>query len=282
MRTPVRLAVTLLKSQAAAPFRKGAFPIYRWAIKFGETRLVVSSRPAPPSRGEDKKAAKAAAAQRTRAVRAAPWAKSPIVWLTGASEILEQSTAPGLARLLQECHRTVFLETDGFHLRKRIHEFRPDSRLYLTIRLYGMAEEHDARMQRPAAFARAVEGIRAAQLSGFLICAHIVIEAATHTHDIEPLFAYLQSLRVDGVVISAAQDDDSANTRETLTHCRRLLGNSWWAKISRLVQDSFQSAGRAGESADARRALPASRFPTAAGLNTAPTSTISGEEAAAQ
>jgi hypothetical protein len=282
MRTPVRLAATLLKFQAAAPFRKGASPIHRWSIKFGESRLVVSSRPAPSSRGE-KKTAKADAAQRRKALRGAPWAKSPFVWLTGASEILEQSIAPGLARMLRDYDRTVFFETDGLHLRKRIHEFRPDSRLYLTIRLYGMPEKHDARMQRPAAFAHAVEGIRAAQLSGFLICAHIVIEAATQKQDIERLCEYLQSLRVDGVVITAAEDDDSANTREILTDCRGLLENSWWAKFSKIVQDSFQSAGRqVAASADARPVLPAAQFPSAAGLNTSRTSTMSGGEAAAQ
>jgi hypothetical protein len=283
MRTPVRLAATLLKSQAAAPFRKGASPIYRWAIKCGESRLVFSNRPALSSRGEEKKAAKAAAAQRTKAMRAAPWAKSPIVWLTGASEVLEQSITPGLARMLQECERTVFLETDGFHLRKRIHEFRPDSRLYLTVRLYGMPEKHDARTQRPAAFARAVEGISAAQLSGFLICAHIVIEAATQKQDIDRLFEYLHSLRVDGVIISATEDHDSASTRETLSHCLRLLRNSWWTKFSRLVQDSFQSARRQAVAVtDPRHALPASQFPSAAGLNPSRTCAIAGEEAAAQ
>jgi hypothetical protein len=283
MRTPVRLAATLLKFQAAAPFRKGASLIYRWSIKFGESRLVVSSRRAPSSRGEEKKAAKADAPQRTKAMQASPWSKSPIVWLTGASEVLEQSIAPGLARTLQDYDRTVFFETDGFHLRKRIHEFRPDSRLYLTIRLYGMSEKHDARMQRPAAFARAVEGIRAAQLSGFLICAHIVIETATQPEEIKRLLQYLQTLCVDGVVITAAENDDSANTRETLTYCRKLLANSWWARFSKLVQDSFQGKGRqVAASADVRRALPASQFPTAAGLNPSHTSAISGEEAAAQ
>lgn len=216
-------------------------------------------------------------------MRDASWAKSPIVWLTGASEILEQSIGPGLARMLQDHDRTVFLETDGLHLRKRIHEFRPDSRLYLTIRLYGMPETHDVRMQRPAAFAHAVEGIRAAQLSGFLICAHIVIEAATQRRDVDRLFEYLQSLRVDCVIITTAENDDSASTRETLTYCRRLLGNSWWAKFSKLVQDSFHSAGRqAGASADCRHALPAPQFPPATGLNASHTSTISGEEAGAQ
>jgi len=283
MRTPVRLAATLLKFQAAAPFRKGVSPIYRWSIKFGESRLVASSRPAPSSRGEEQKTAKAAASERTNAMRDAPWAKSPIVWLTGPSEVLEQSIAPGLARMLQDYDRSVFLETDGFHLRKRIHEFRPDSRLYLTIRLYGTAEKHDARMQRPAAFARADEGIRAAQLSGFLTCAHIVIETSTQKQDIERLFEDLQGLRLDGVIISAGEDDDSADTRETLIHSRRLLGNSWWAKFSRLVQDSVQNAGRqAAAGAHARPVLPAAHFPSAAGLNTSHTSTISGEEAAAQ
>jgi hypothetical protein len=285
MRTPVRLAAALVKFRITSPSfaNSGASPVYRWTMRFGESRLAVSSVEHALGGAEGVKSrAEAMAAQRKKAFRAAPWAKFPVLWLTGPVELLGQSMIPGLARALQDTGRMIFLETDGLQLRRRIHEFRPDARLYLTIRFYGMPETHDVRTQQPHAFARAVEGIRAAQLSGFLICVHIVIEAATEAAEINRLLQYLQTLHVDGVVITAAEGDDSADARNTLAACRRLIGNSWWAKFSKLVEDASSVVQRkAAASPEARRNRALSPSPAAAGLSPSHTSAISGEEAAA-
>jgi hypothetical protein len=286
MRRPVRLAAALAKFRITSPssLSRGTSPVYRWTMRSAESRS--------PGAGLDhalagapgvKDRAKAMAAQRKKAFRAAPWAKFPILWLTGPVELLEQDLIPGLARALQDAGRMIFLETDGLQLRRRIHEFRPDARLYLTIRFYGMPETHDARTQQPHAFARALEGIRAAQLSGFLICGHIVIEAATQAAEIHGLLQYLQTLHLDGVVITAAEGDDAADTYNTLAACLRLIGNSWWAGFSRLVQDASKVVQRtSAASPEAVRNRSLSQFPTAAGVNTAHPSTIPGDEATAQ
>src|SRR5690349_6572289 len=95
-------------------------------------------------------------------------APAPVVWVGGEEPLLH----PEIGRLtnsLIEDNRHVFLHADGYHLRQRIHAFRPDSRLFLTLQFAGLEETHNRVMGRSDAFRRSLEGIRAAKLSGFLI-----------------------------------------------------------------------------------------------------------------
>ncbi len=170
---------------------------------------------------------------------------SPILWLSGVADSSSSGTSssdtlssPGVGkftRQLRDAGRTVFLETDGTLLRRRIHEFRPDARLYLTVRLYGTPHTHDRRMKRDGAFALAMEGLRAAHLSGFLICAHVVVEHDTRLHEINLLLQQLCIMNLDGMVITA-ESDASKEQRETAIAARGLIGNAGWASFSRLVQ----------------------------------------------
>ncbi len=159
---------------------------------------------------------------------------APVVWLTSTAETLEHSSISRLTRELQDSRRFVFLETDGQQLRRRIHEFRPDNRLYLTIRLYGTAATHDLRVGKPGAFSLAMEGIRAAQLSGHLVCVHVVINAETKMPDIMALIHELGAFNLDGAVVTAATSTrpEPENIRQFVYAARSLLGNSWWAELS--------------------------------------------------
>src|SRR5713101_9724612 len=97
--------------------------------------------------------------------------RSPVVWIWG-SEPLHHPGIAHLVRAITQSGHFVFLETDGALLRRRIHEFQPVSRLFLTVRLESGAERGASKSTRTSAFELAAEGIRAARLSGFLICAH--------------------------------------------------------------------------------------------------------------
>ncbi|MGA2419792.1 MAG: hypothetical protein ABSG69_06875 [Candidatus Acidiferrum sp.] len=145
-------------------------------------------------------------------------------------------------RDLQNVGHTVFLVTDGTRLRRRIHEFRPNARLYFTVRLYGMPHTHNRRLGRDGAFTLAIEGIRAAQLSGFFVCANVVVDHDTQLHEISQLLEQLGSVNLDGMIITAENDGNKVQ-RETAAAARGLIGNSWWASFSRLVQLSFDEPG---------------------------------------
>ena len=177
MRTPLRLAITVLQARLSQSTgtKKKYPPVHCIRIPDDGREAILSPTNA-------KLLAGSAVPRRRHTPRPAP-----VVWLTSTAETLEHSSISRLTRELQDSRRFVFLETDGQQLRRRIHEFRPDNRLYLTIRLYGTAATHDLRVGKPGAFSLAMEGIRAAQLSGYLVCVHVVINAETKMPDIMAL-----------------------------------------------------------------------------------------------
>jgi hypothetical protein len=170
---------------------------------------------------------------------------APVVWIGGHEPLAHEGTGK-LVRRTVDCGRTVFLETDGFYLRQRIHEFRPVSRLFLTLKFYGVQQSHDLRVGRPGVFGRALEGIRAAKLSGFLICAHVLVDGATDLREVAQLKEQLLGMDVDGLLVSAAPEAPlGAENRareivgQKLIEARRLIGGGW-AVFSRLIEKEFQ------------------------------------------
>ena len=87
---------------------------------------------------------------------------APIVWI-GGSEPLTHSGIAHLVRALARSGVYLFLETDGLLLRRRIPEFQPLPRVFLTVR-------PDAKRKSDCDLA--MEGLRASRLSGFFTCVH--------------------------------------------------------------------------------------------------------------
>ncbi len=104
-------------------------------------------------------------------------------------------------------------------IRRRLHEFRPSSRFFFNVHLDGMEQTHDMAVERPGVFREAIEGIKAAKAAGFLVCSNTTIYKQTDLREITDLFDYLQTLDVDGFMISpaysyaAVQDKDIFMTR---------------------------------------------------------------------
>ena len=167
--------------------------------------------------------------------------RSPVVWI-GGSEPLDH---PGIAHLVRAITCSgyfVFLETDGILLRRRIHEFQPVSRLFLTVRLEPGVPRRTSSGLRPGASDLAMEGIRAARLSGFSICIQVRITPETEMSDVAELFHLAHSLDVDGFVISPARGESNSALPAALTlsqktaEARKLIGSIWWESFSRLVE----------------------------------------------
>ncbi len=180
---------------------------------------------------------------------------SPVVWIAGIEPLLH----PGISHLVRAITKTghfVFLETDGTHLRRRIHEFQPVPRLFLTVRLEAGARRRTSRSCRAGALELAADGIRAARLSGFLICVHARVQVETELGEVAELIRYAHSYDVDGMVITTANGgSNSANTeakalRRKTAEARKLIGSRWWESFSRLVQPVMSG----GEPRDARSA----------------------------
>jgi len=167
---------------------------------------------------------------------------APVVWIAGPDPLLHPEIAQ-LTRCIVGRGQHVFLETDGALLRRRIHEFRPVSRLFLTVPLNGLEKSHDLRAALPGAFRNAVEALEAARLCGFFTCIHARIHEDTDLQEIAGLRELANTLDVDGFVISPAVSNPAGERNESLqqktAEARKLLANRWWQYFSRLVEPTL-------------------------------------------
>jgi len=162
-----------------------------------------------------------------------PQARARIVWIAGP-EPLDLPETPRVVNSLAAAGRHVFLPTTGVLLRRRIHEFQPSPRLHLTIRFDGAEVAHDGRAGRQGAFRDALESVRTAKLSGFLLCAQLILHAPSESVEIERLHADLCKLDFDGFVISPVSPANEG-LRSNVTALRRRLLSRRWALLSRFL-----------------------------------------------
>jgi hypothetical protein len=88
----------------------------------------------------------------------------------------------------------------------------------------------------------AAEGIRAARLSGFLICMHVRVHAESELVETTEFIRFARSLDVDGIVITPANrganstTSDAAALQRKTAEARKLIGSTWWKSFSRIVE----------------------------------------------
>ncbi|GAC1638617.1 MAG: hypothetical protein NVS9B14_19250 [Candidatus Acidiferrum sp.] len=176
--------------------------------------------------------------------------KAPVVWLDGAEPLLH----PEIGRIVAqhtEANRFVFLPTNGYQLRQRIHAVQPSPRLFLTVEFAGREKAHNLVAGRADAFDRSMEGIRAAKLSGFLVAAHFTVTPQTDSCELGELIEFLDKNDVDGFMATSrgqAARPRSVSLIETLDDVRTMIRSSQWERFSALLEESFASneAVRAG------------------------------------
>jgi hypothetical protein len=174
------------------------------------------------------------------------YSSAPIVWIGGVEPLLHPEIGR-LARRIVDTGRHVFVHTDGVLLRRRIHEFRPVSPLFFTVQFDGFGHLHDRRSGREGAFRSAVEGIRIAKLSGFLVCAQMTLHADTASAELEQLQGYLEARDVDGFIITPAHGVSKAGSEENespalqgkLRAARDQMRSCRWRLFSQLLDSSL-------------------------------------------
>ena len=251
MRFPLRLTADLIKARIAQKFQGT-----------GGSSPILLIRPLEQANPSTLDATAFFAGQKTgtellAGVRASG---APVVWIGGA-EPLQHPEMGQLARCIAGHGQHVFLETNGILLRRRIHEFRPVSRLFLTVQLDGLERSHDFRAGRAGAFQLALEGIRAAKLSGFLICVHARIDAESKVAEIAELIQFARALDVDGFVIAHAAgalnvaNRDGDALRQKTAEARKLIGSRWWEIFSQLVEAALNCGHEAAQPSLAARSV---------------------------
>jgi hypothetical protein len=160
---------------------------------------------------------------------------APVVWI-GGDRPLRHSRIGHLAREIVDCGRTVFVETEGTFLRRRIHEFRPVSRLYLVLPLCGLEDAHDSRTKQSGNFRATMEAIRTAKLSGFHICIETTIFPDSDKTELISLANFISTLGVDGWIHKRsvlAMNDKAAGA--ALQSARNLIPSRHWRTFSALL-----------------------------------------------
>ena len=161
--------------------------------------------------------------------------RSPIIWIAG-SEPLDSPEVARFANALAASGRSVFLETSGSSLKRRLHEFQPSSRFYFAVRFDGLESSHDQRNARDGAFRTGREAIRMARLAGFFTCALLVLHPDAAAGELEQLHADISKLDVHGFLITRAALDPGME--KNVTQLRRRLLSRRWALLSSLLDAS--------------------------------------------
>jgi hopanoid biosynthesis associated radical SAM protein HpnH len=138
---------------------------------------------------------------------------APIVSICGGEPLIY----PEIGRLAREIlarKKHIYLCTNGMFIRKRLAEFKPTSRFFFNVHLDGLEKTHDICVERDGVFREAIDGIKAAKAAGFLVTSNTTIYKETDIEEIAELFAYLQTLAVDGHMLSPAYSYAAVMTKE--------------------------------------------------------------------
>ncbi len=138
---------------------------------------------------------------------------APIVSICGGEPMLYRDLGKLVKEILDR-HKHIYLCTNGMFIVKRLHEFQPTSRFFFNVHLDGLERTHDLCVERKGVFRAAIEGIRAAKAAGFQVCTNTTIFKATDLKEIAGLFEYLQTLDVDGHMISPAYSYAAVQSKE--------------------------------------------------------------------
>jgi len=157
---------------------------------------------------------------------------APIVSICGGEPFIYPELAELVSEILDR-KKHIYLCTNGMFIRKRLHEFKPTSRLFFNVHLDGLEATHDLCVERDGVFKAAIDGIKAAKEAGFLVCTNTTIFRETDLNEIRELYSYLSTLNVDGYMISPAYSYAAvqqkeifmsrADIREKFREARRLL-----------------------------------------------------------
>jgi hopanoid biosynthesis associated radical SAM protein HpnH len=138
---------------------------------------------------------------------------APVVSICGGEPFIY----PDLGRLVSqilERRKHIYLCTNGMFIRKRMHEFKPTSRLFFNVHLDGLEKTHDLCVEREGVFREAIDNIKAAKKAGFLVCTNTTIFKETDLQEIRELFEYLTTLNVDGFMVSPAYSYAAVQSKE--------------------------------------------------------------------
>ena len=138
---------------------------------------------------------------------------APIVSICGGEPLIYPEVGRLVAEILAR-KKHIYLCTNGMFIRKQLRAFKPTSRFFFNVHLDGLEKTHDICVERDGVFREAIEGIKAAKAAGFLVTSNTTIYKETDIEELADLFAYLETLGVDGHMLSPAYSYAAVMTKD--------------------------------------------------------------------
>lgn len=130
---------------------------------------------------------------------------APVVSICGGEPLLY----PRIEQLVREIldrGRVVYLCTNGWTLAEKLELFAPHPLFNINVHLDGTETVHDAIVERPGAYAKALNALRLAKEEGFTVCTNTTVYKQTSVDDIIRLMDELKRARIDGMLLSPGFD----------------------------------------------------------------------------
>ncbi len=228
MRFPLRLAADLALSRASRAFHLNQT---RSSIIFIDpAELLHHGSPHPVSRDK---------------IQSLVSSRASILWIRG-SEPLDHPGIAHLVRAISNSRRFIFLETSAVRLRLRIHEFQPLANFFFLVRLDSAPSGQDRNPLSPGPQTLALEGIRAAQLSGFFVAAHTVVSLQPHGLHLNSLASLVQQRNLDGWIVTAGASDPALQSRAK--EARKLIPSAAWCRFAARAEPELLARSISAES----------------------------------
>ena len=138
---------------------------------------------------------------------------APVVSIPGGEPLLH----PKIAEIVQglvDRRKFVYLCTNGLLLENNLSKFQPSPYLTFSIHLDGLQATHDKCVDRAGVFEIAVKAIRAAKAKGFRVTTNTTVFEGTDPKQMQEFFDFLESLGIDGMMISPGYSYEWAPDRE--------------------------------------------------------------------
>ncbi len=125
----------------------------------------------------------------------------PVVSIPGGEPLLHPQIDQIVAGLVAR-KKFIYLCTNAILLEKSLDKFQPSPYLTFSVHLDGLREDHDRAVDRDGIFDKAIAAIQAAKAKGFRVTTNTTIFEGAKPETVQEFFDFVQSLGIDGMMIS--------------------------------------------------------------------------------
>ncbi len=138
---------------------------------------------------------------------------APVVSIPGGEPLLHPQIDEIVQGLVAR-KKFVYLCTNAILLEKSLAKFTPSPYLTFSIHLDGLREHHDKCVDRVGIFDKAIKAIKAAKAQGFRVTTNTTIFEGSNAQEIQEFFDFLQTLGLDGMMLSPGYSYEWAPDQE--------------------------------------------------------------------